>query len=279
MNIIGLGNGGIRIANIFSSYEQYDVYRISTNLKEDIRNKNIKYCNSPEQYEEECPDLSNFLSPIKDEVLFILVGSADISAASLRILEQTKNCKISILYIRPDLNLLSSKKLMHEKVIFNVLQEYTRSGLFEKLYLVDNVMLEQIIGEIPITLYHDKLNELIVSTLHMLNVYKHNEPLMLTDPELSAISRIATFGIVDTKTGKENLFFKLENITNKFYTYSMNKDLINKDGKLLVKVKSQVKEKLTDGTKGGFAIYQNEYPENYVYVECYTHFVQNSLPA
>lgn len=276
MNIIGLGSGANRLVQLFSAYSQYNVYRIGTNLVEDSKTKNLPIYNSPEEYEDKCPDLTQFFSPIKEEVLFVLIGSPDISGATLRILEYVKDCQISVLYVRPDLNLLSNKKLVQEKILYNVLQEYARSGLFYKLYLVDNTVMEENIGDIPLTTYHSKINEMIVSTLHMINVYKHNEPLLLTDTESSNISRIGTFGFADLKTGKETLFSKLENTTNKFYIYSLNKDLVEKDGKLLVRIKSQVKEKAVNGVKCGFAIYQNDYGQNYVYVESSTHILQGT---
>lgn len=276
MNIIGLGNAGCKIADLFSVYEQYTVYKIATNLQQADKNINLPLCSSPEEYEEKCPDLSGIFSSIKDEVLFILAGGSDISGATLAVLEQLKHTKISVLYVKPDVALLSTKKQLQEKVVCSVLQEYARSGLFEKLYLVDNQAIEQFIGEMPLTSYFDKINEVIATTLHMILVYSHNEPLLFTDPEISAISRIRSFGIVDFKSGKENLFSNLENTTNKYYIYSIDKSVIQNDGKLISKIRNQIKEKQTQNTKCGFAIHQNEYSQNYIYVESCTHIVQNS---
>jgi hypothetical protein len=275
MFVIGLGNGGIRIAEEFQAYPQYDVFKIGLDLEEDTRNKNLKKCSSPEEYEEKCPDLSKFFKDVKEEVLFVMVGSSEITGAALAILEQLKHCRINVLYVRPDTSLLSQKRFLQERVTFNVFQEYARSGLFNKLYIVDNLMMEQVIGDTPIGLYHKKLNSLICSTLHMINVCKHDEPIFLTDLEESAITRIGTFGISDPATGKENLFYNLVNTTNKFYYFSISKTVLEKDGKLLVKIKNQVKEKLGEDIKGGFGVYENEWKDNFVYVEASTHILQN----
>jgi hypothetical protein len=53
-----------------------------------------------------------------------------------------------------------------------------RSGLFERLFIVSNPQLERILGDVPIMGYNDKLNELLVSTFHMINVYNNNEPVV-----------------------------------------------------------------------------------------------------
>lgn len=275
MNIVALGNGGIRIAKMFEKYEQYEVYKIGTNEQDSERSRKMPTFSNPEDYENKCPDFSDFFKEIQEEVMFVMVGSSEITGASLAVLQQLSHCKITVLYVRPDISLLSQKRFLQEKVTFNVFQEYARSGLFHKLYLLDNSVLETIIGETPLSQYHKKLNELISSTIHMINVYKHVEPILLTDAEIPDISKIATFGISDPKTGKENLFYNLSNVTNKFYYFSMSKNVLEKDGKLLQKIKGQVREKLGDEIEGGFGVYQNEYTENYVYVEAHTHILQN----
>ena len=275
VNIVALGNGGIRIAKMFEKYEQYEVYKIGTNEQDSERSRKMPTFSNPEDYENKCPDFSDFFKEIQEEVMFVMVGSSEITGASLAVLQQLSHCKITVLYVRPDISLLSQKRFLQEKVTFNVFQEYARSGLFHKLYLLDNSVLETIIGETPLSQYHKKLNELISSTIHMINVYKHVEPILLTDAEIPDISKIATFGISDPKTGKENLFYNLSNVTNKFYYFSMSKNVLEKDGKLLQKIKGQVREKLGDEIEGGFGVYQNEYTENYVYVEAHTHILQN----
>ena len=275
MFVIGLGNGGIRIAEEFSAFPQYQVYKIGVDLEDGKNVKNFPKYSSPEEYEEKCPNLKTFFKDVEDEVLFIMVGGSDITGASLAILEQLKECQISILYVRPDVNLLSQKKFLQERVTFNVFQEYARSGLFNKLYIVDNVVMENIIGDMPISMYHKKLNSLISSTIHMINVCKNSEPVLLTDHEEPVITRIGTIGLSDPTTGKETLFYNLLNVTDKFYYYSISKTVLEKDGKLLTKIKGQVKEKLGEDLNGGFGVYENEWKENYIYVEAGTHILQN----
>ena len=94
---------------------------------------------------------------------------------------------------------------MHERVTFGVLQEYARSGQIEGICLVSNNLLENILDNVPIMGYYKKLNDLIVSTIHMINVYKNSDPVMgsLSDPGQTKI--IYTVGIFDIENNQENL--------------------------------------------------------------------------
>ena len=86
--------------------------------------------------------MKTFFRGIKGETLFIVGGSGHISAMCLRIMEQIKDkCEISVLYIRPELSLLSKTKSLHEKATYNILQQFARSGLLKMLYLVSNTNL------------------------------------------------------------------------------------------------------------------------------------------
>ena len=55
--------------------------------------------------------------------MFIVDGSEEISAATLRVLEniKKKNCLISILYIRQDMEFFSKSSQMTDRVAFSVI--------------------------------------------------------------------------------------------------------------------------------------------------------------
>lgn len=92
---------------------------------------------------------SSFLNAVKtstdDEVLFVCVGSSEITGCALKVLEEIKDKKITVLYIRPDLTFLNEKAKIQERIVYNIFQEYARSGLFEKIFLFDNLVLEKVI--------------------------------------------------------------------------------------------------------------------------------------
>ena len=161
--IIGLGKAGCSIADRFSQFPQYKIYKIDEGLQEIAGQYALERHETPEQYEANCPSLEQFLEGVNQEILFI-TSCGNVSGASLRILEQIKDkCKINILYIKPDLSFLSDINVLQNNLLFNVFQEYARSGVFERVYIIDNLKLVDIVGDLTIREYYEKLNEVIVS--------------------------------------------------------------------------------------------------------------------
>ena len=81
-------------------------------------------------------------------------------------------------------------RVFYDKVAFGVLQEYARSGLFNKIVLLDKLKLENIIGNLSILDYEDKITSLIASTIHMINVYDNINPVLTNSAEKSEVCRI-----------------------------------------------------------------------------------------
>ena len=74
------------------------------------------------------------------------------------------------------------------------------------MYIVKNDILEEIIENVPVVGYYDVLNNLIVSTLHMINVYENNEPVYANSSQPLKTTKISTIGIVKIRENQENLF-------------------------------------------------------------------------
>jgi len=232
--------------------------------------------NSVEDYESNCPSLSSFFKNISGEVLFILCGAGEISGATLRILETIRTCKISILYILPDVELLSELAQLRNNATFNILQQYARSGLFETMRIVHNPEIELLIGDVPIVGYYDRLNEVIASTVHMINVYKNTKPVMSTFSQPVDFARISTIGTYDEEQKKENLLFLLDNVREVVYYYGIPSDLLKSDGNLLRSITKKVKEASKKGKiKTSFGIFSTEYNQKYCFIEVHTAFIQN----
>ena len=120
--IIGLGKAGCAVAENFNQYEQYDVYKMDVGLKRTPRTYGLKSATTPEKHEEQLGSLKRFFKDVKGEVLFVLGGCGSVAGASLRILEQIKNCSLHILYIYSDPELLGETARMQQRVTFNVFQ-------------------------------------------------------------------------------------------------------------------------------------------------------------
>ena len=206
MKIIGLGSAGCNIARAFSKFSQYETHGIDTHRDADIT---IKYRESHEEYDNKFPNLKRKLKFTKEEVCVIVCGAGKISGGILRLLEQLQGNRVTVLYVRPDLQLASEIQKTQEKIVRNVLQEYARSGMIEGIWLVDNQFVEKGIGDLPIMGYYDVLNQAIVNTLHMINIFKHSDPVIGHYVHPSPLSRIMTIGILDVEEEKEKWFYPL----------------------------------------------------------------------
>lgn len=270
--VIGLGKAGCAIADKFSQYPQYKIFKIDIeNIAENKKNeKLLKKKASPEQYETSVPSMKTFFKPSTDDVLFVLSGSGAISGTSLRILEQLSKMKktVNVLYIKPDVEFLGASNKAQERLVRNVLQEYARSGKLARLYMVDNKLVESVIGEVPVFGYYDKLNDLIASTLHMVNLYNHQSPVHSTSFEPSEIARVSTFGVVDSESGEEKLFFLLDNTSEKCYYYAINQKTLETDGTLMKKIINNINNntKDEDNVKTAFRIHSTSYEQDYAYI-------------
>ena len=276
MNIIGLGKAGCAIADGFAQYPEYNIYKIDVNISGE-RGLSIKKQQGPEDYESKCPSLKTFFKNVKGDTIVVLGGSGDISAKCLRVMEHiSPACNIAVLYIRPDIELLSEKKKMHEKVTYNLLQEYARSAQINGICLIDNTELENILDNVPIMGYYNKLNELIVSTIHMTNVYKNLDPIMGTLSAPGETKRIYTVGIFDIQNNEEKLFFPLDKVRERGYIYSISKERLQSESGLHKQITSQINEKLSDEKMSvSFGVFPSDYKSDYGYVLAYSPNIQS----
>jgi|TARA_R100000008_G_C3582729_1_gene169745 hypothetical protein len=275
-NIVGLGTAGCNIAEKFMRYPQYTVYRIDTDERSGEDVFLLPEQESHEMYEKNCPDFKQFFSNIQTSCLLVLGGSGTISGAALRVLQQLSHLDVSVLYVRPETELLSEVKRLQERVVFGILQEYARSAAISKIYLVDNSKIEDILGDIPVIGYHDKINNLIVHTIHMVNIFKNSRSIMNTFSRPMTAARIATFGVMDIRNAEEKLFFDLNLPRERVYYYALNRKKLEEDGGLLKLITQQVRDR-TDGglVKASYGIFATDYDEDYVYSLTHTTMIQS----
>ena len=275
MNVIGLGDAGCNIADCFSQYSQYKIFKINV----DIEGKgcyNVPILETAEEYEShDYPKIKSFFKSLKGETLFIIGGSGKISCGSLRILENIKSLPVSILYIQPDIQMLDDIQKKQERLVRNVIQEYARSAVFEKVCLVSNNALDGIIGGAPIIGYHNALNELLVPSLHMVNFFSNNKPVAGNIPKPKSTHRIYTVGIFDTQKNEEKMFFPLDNSRNKCYIYGISEEKLKTDKQLMNKIKKQIESKKEENLDISYAIYPTDYEYDVGYVIERTPIIQN----
>ena len=111
-----------------------------------------------------------------DEVLMILNGSSAANGAVLRIAEMIKKCSCSILFLSPTQSWCTPDQKINSKITFGVLQELTRSGLFNRLYAVSLEEMEKHIDKVPLKEMESEINAKIYSLVSMLIYMDHIEP-------------------------------------------------------------------------------------------------------
>jgi hypothetical protein len=271
--IIGLGKAGCNIAKELNAYPQYNVFCIDTEKDDFNKFKLIKKQKSFEDYEKNFPSVQKFLNKSSAPYTIIIGGAGKISGAALRLLEQIKDKNISILYIKPEIDILSELAAKQERLVFHVLQQYTRSNLFDKMFVVSNSECEDILGDLSIKDYFKQINKLIATTYHMYNVFQNIEPLIQAHMEPFEACKISTFGIIDEQ-GSEKMLYDLKFPREKHLYYSVTSDSLENDVSLMKNIKKQVRGKMTDKLKVSYSVYENSYSQNYIYSCTFASMIQ-----
>jgi hypothetical protein len=272
-SLIGLGKAGCNIVSLLKNHPVYNDFYIDTGIK-GARHICLPEYENTEDYDTNKASFKRNKSQIHNKVHFFMAGSGKVSGASLRMLEQIKKHDLNVCYIKSDPDGIGSIATKRERVSFNVLQQFARSGLLEDLILVDNLSLEVVIGDVPLIGYYDRLNELLSTTYHMINVYKNSRPIMGSPDERSNIARISTIGILNTESGEEKLFYPMERITEKAYFFAFNEEKLKTDGTLGKKIKEIMRKKLDKGTKISYNVYTTQYEQDYGYCVARTSVIQ-----
>jgi len=203
----------------------------------------------------------------------IVAGGGSISSCTLRVMEALQHNKMEVLLIRPDVSFLTKHATTLDNAVFNVLQEYARSGILRRLFIVSNSEIEKVVGQIPVSSYYEKVNEIISSTFHMFNVCKNSSPSLSSLSEGSETARISTLGIGALDNITDQMFFPLNYISEKEYYFAINQKQLDEDPELLSNLKRRAREEdLT--IKVGFGVYPTSYEQNYIYILANTKIIQ-----
>lgn len=264
MVLIGIGSAGLAIAKSFSG--DHIIIPI-------VAEQFSPLLTSPEEYESSWDNAKIDISFDEDECYVIVCGASKVSGCILRALETIKDKKINIIYICPDQSLLTPMQAKAHKVSFNVIQEYTRSGLFNRMYLFSNKEILNIIGEQTISKMYSMINKQITNTMETLWYFQNQEPVLGQLHQPKVISRICTVSIGDFKKNEEKMLFSLDNCTETCYIYSINKTQLEKNKDLLRLIKSRVFDE--DKNKiSSFAIYPSLHKQSFFYSLKLTHYIQ-----
>ena len=268
--VIGLGQAGCNIADQFKQYPQYKIIKLDEGLRKTKTSFGLKRQTSPELYEKNFPRgiVKHLQEGVMPETLFI-TSCGMVSGASLSILSKIKDhTNITVMYVIPQQTELVGDKKLQNNLLFNVFQQYGRSGLFKRVYLLDNQKLSDIMGPVPIMKRWESMNNLIASTYHMINVFDHTQPVLTTTTTRINTARVATIGLLDSDNNQENMFFDLDIPREKNYYYGVPKKQLEEDENLMEVIHQNLKQNIEhDKMKTTYSVYSTDYDKLIAYCE------------
>ena len=279
--IIGLGKIGCGIADEFSVYPEYKIYKIGANLE---RRGNLVLDEQVDiqAYERnfDLLDAEAYLTNIKpdDEVLFIVSGGDPVSGISLSLLEIIKESKITVLYICPDRSVSSLIQKRDDKIVFNILQEYARSGLFERIFLVDRSRVEELVGDVAVTEYEKSVYHFISYLVAMTNYFDHTEAVLTNRIAPRDISRIGSYGVASLDRDEIKYVFPFDQEDYAHYYYGIPEKNLQEDSELMRKIKRQNKSFARENVDAYYSVFPTNLEAPIVLCVFYSKRIQ-SLPS
>ena len=265
MVLIGIGKAGCGVVEKFDDSYKKITIDAGSEIPEFL---------SPEEYEDKLPSLRKLLKFKEEECFFFVCGAGKVASASLRLLETIKDKKINVVYVVPeDLMLSPEQKKMH-RVVFNVLQQYTRSGLLNSMWLFSNEQISEMIPSVTMDNMWDKINEAIANAIANVIYHRKQQPFIGSHHGQREISRIMTIEYGDLNGHEKKLFFPLDNITESCYINIISKEEMKKNKELLSKLKQKVIDDIGEKITSSFTVFKSEYDQSFYYAIHFTHFLQ-----
>lgn len=275
--VLGIGTAGCAIASQLGEYDVYQAYQVSNEIGKTSKYKfALPTLEHPEEYEDmDMSKLHKWLEKIEKSCTVFLCGASDSTAITLRALEHLHNqgVRMDVVYFMPETEVLSETKVLHERSVRGVLQNFARSGLFGKICLVSNVVLEELAGSTNVFDYYDQINHVFTSTYYMLDVFKNTKPVTSTFKRQKESCRVTTIGLSSLE-GEDRLFFPFKQEVEVVYYYGINEEKLKTEENLFRTITNKVKSKITEERKVSFGIYPTQYENDYIYAEYFSPKIQ-----
>lgn len=281
--VIGLGKLGCAIAEELTAYPEYRIYKIDADITERGSLSIGNYSDMSEfEANIDTEEVGVYLRSIKknDEVLLVVEGGNPISGAALKILETIKDARLNVLYLCPDRQMISETQKRDDKIAFNILQEYSRSGLFENIFLVSKPKVEELAGEVPVDKYEKTISYFVAYIMAMINFFNHTDPILANPISPPEIARIVTYGVSSLEEGAQdiNLLFPLEKAADIHFFYGVPKEDLSEDTSLVKRIKEHVKSHKNEDISSSFSVYETDLKSMIVLCAAYSSKIQDFAP-
>ena len=273
MEVIGIGNAGREICKVFEQ-KGYKTYSIDNHSDAFVKFPKVKTIEEAEKVQINLEELKNNIK--SDHILCVMAGSGLITGACLRILENFRDKKIDFLYIQPDTSFMNNNGKKRERVVRNILQEFARSGLFNKMWMVSNKSISNLSSDISIGNYFEKVNEKVVDMWHLMEYYGQASALMGNLEEPQEQNRIATFGLYSLNDETEQKFYELEGVREKHFYFTFSEETLKETGNVLELVSRKLdKARENEFQEVSYGFFSSGYTVDKVYIMYYTNHIQS----
>ena len=280
--VIGLGRLGCAVAEELSTHPEYRIYKIDS-LVDERASLSLGSFATMDEYENKLDqnEIDIYLRSIRadDGVLLIVEGGDPVSGAALKLLECIKDSRIHVLYICPERDMISQTSKRDDKIAFNVFQEYARSGVFERLFLVSKNNVENLMGDVPVQDYEKSIGNFISYVVAMINYFNHTDPKISNRIESLPYCRIATYGVssLDETNEDTHLLFPLDEVTDIHFYYGIPAQDVEQDASLMKKIKNHVKRYASSGQSVSFSVYETSFDQLMVLCTAFSYHIQNNI--
>ena len=278
--VIGLGRLGCAVADELSAHPEYRIYKIAPEIDERA-SLSLGSFSSMDEYESRIDqdEISIYLRSIKpeDDVLLIVEGGDPIAGATLKILECIQDSAIHLLYICPERDMISQVNKRDDKIAFNIFQEYARSGVFERLFLVNKINVENLMGDVSVQEYEKSIGHFISYVVAMINYFNHTRPKISNKIKSLPYCRNATYGVssLDSEDEDTHLLFPLDEVTDIHFYYGIPATDVEGDATLMKKIKNHVKRYTSPGQSVSFSVYETSFDRMMVLCTAFSHKIQS----
>jgi hypothetical protein len=172
--------------------------------------------------------------------------------------------------------MISEVQKRDDKICFNVLQEYARSGKFESILLVDKTKVEELAGHVPVNEYENTISYFISYVVAMINFFKHTKPILANPIKPANIARLITYGVSSLEEDKKdiNLLFPLSDVADIHFFYGIPKEELEADAGLVKKIKEHVKSYKSEEVSTSFSVYETTLENMIVLCAAYSAKIQ-----
>ena len=272
-SIISIGSPALFFANYLADYPEYNMYSFD-HTKAEFK---IPVFTEVERYEEPLAGLEEYLATVADEVIFVVSGGEFCSLISLQVLEKIKEKKVEIIYLQPDLDLLNKTCRQIHNLVHGVLQEMTRSHVFERFYLFELDLVRKTTESALISDITQKVSAACARHFHTFNWLTSQQEVFGFSAENIKNAKISSLSYCD---------FNLTNMTNlgiiRFIRqqevfYGISEKKIKNDTSLYDKITESFRSFRNDEINNSFKVFSVPFDQDVVYIKNSTTAVQNKF--